>query len=192
MTRYLFILISLSLIAGAIWGGTTLMRGRGGAGMSEGTPSGGPVVNVAPIPAGTDTLAPATDPARKRYTHPHPAFSVEFPADARVQTYKEGGEGTTVLFEGPSGGFQVFVSPYGGDDTLDASDITRLYPFTVVKDPQTITINGTQAVLFWSSAEGVGNTREVWIAHSGWLFAVTARADRDAWLSELMTTWKFE
>ena len=151
------------------------------------------VVNVDPIPVAAETIsASVASENLKTYTHPNPKFSVDFPAGMSVKTYDEGGESQTVLFKGPEGSFQVFISPYDGDDSLSAEDIQRLQPFTQVVEPQTIQLHGVQAMLFWSAVPEIGKTREVWFAKGGKLFSVTTHADRDTWLAHIMTSWRFE
>ena len=149
------------------------------------------VVQVAAIPVAAETIKEEKENL-KTYTHPSPKFSVDFPADMTAESYDEGGESTTILFKGPGGNFQVFVSPYDGDNTLTAEDIHRLQPFTQVAEPQTIQLNGVQAVLFFSTVPEVGKTREVWMAKNKHLFSVTTHADHDAWLAHIMTSWRFE
>lgn len=151
------------------------------------------IIEVEPVPVAEETISSSVVSENlKTYTHPTSKFSVDFPADMNVETYDEGGESETVLFKGQEGSFQVFVSPYDGDDSLTVEDIKRLQPFTQVMEPQIIQIQGVPAVLFFSVVPEIGKTREVWLSHGTWLFSVTAHADRDAWLAHIMTTWRFE
>ena len=149
------------------------------------------VVEVAAVPVATETIKTEKENL-KTYTNPNPKFSVDFPADMSAESYDEGGESTTILFTGPSGSFQVFVSPYDDDDSLSGEDIHRLQPFTQVLEPQIIQLRGVQAVLFFSAVPEIGKTREVWMAKNKYLFSVTTHADHDAWLAHIMTSWRFE
>lgn len=190
------LLILISLIGGAVF-----VRVRHGGIFSQSASvedafspesSNKNVVEVVPVPVAGETIAPSVASENlKTYTHPNPKFSVDFPGEMNVETYDEGGESETILFRGPSGSFQVFVSAYDGDDSLSVDDIRRLQPFTEVTEPQTIQVGGVQAILFFSTVADIGKTREVWMAKGKYLFSITTHADHDAWLAHIMTTWRF-
>lgn len=64
-------------------------------------------------------------------------------------------------------------------------------PSGVLKDPQSVTIDSTAATIFFGQNSTMGETREVWFVHNGYLFEVTTYKDLDAWLSQIMASWKF-
>jgi hypothetical protein len=37
----------------------------------------------------------------------------------------------------------------------------------------------------------LGDTREIWFIRGGFLYEVATYKDQEAWLSEIMSTWKF-
>jgi hypothetical protein len=46
--------------------------------------------------------------------------------------------------------------------------------------------------MFFGRNSIMGDTREVWFVHSGSLFEVTTYKELDAWLSQIMATWKWQ
>jgi len=150
-------------------------------------------IEVTPTPVAPEDIAMSKiDENLKTYTHQKPTFSLDFPADLTIEKYDEGGVSETILFSGPSGSFQVFVSPYSGDGTISEQEVKRLQPLTPMEGVETIKIANTPALLFWSTVPDIGKTREVWLSKGGYLFSVTARGSADAWLAHIMTTWRFE
>ncbi len=61
----------------------------------------------------------------------------------------------------------------------------------VIKQPTDIIIDQVRATMFFGSNSAMGDTREVWFVHNGYLFEVTTYKDLDAWLSQIMATWQF-
>ena len=119
-------------------------------------------------------------------------FRVSYPADFATREYDDGAGAGTIAFEGPSPGegYQIFVVPY------DKSEITRERfltddPSGVMKDAKDITIDGTPAKSFFGYNDQMGNTREVWFIHGGYLYEVTTYKPLAPWLTEILQTWKF-
>ena len=118
-------------------------------------------------------------------------FSLEYPDDLSVLEYGSA-DNSTITFEDRSGerGFQVYVVPYEG--SVVTPERYRLdlesQPMTNLKE---IEIDGAHATIFFSKSNLIGDTREVWFIHGGFLYEVTARKDLDAWLAEVMKTWRF-
>ena len=112
---------------------------------------------------------------------------------ALVREYAEDEPGArTIVFEGPSQGegFQIFVVPY------DKSEITRERfltddPSGVMNEPGETVVDGTPAKTFFGYNDHMGNTREVWFIHGGFLYEVTTYKPLSAWLPEILQTWKF-
>jgi hypothetical protein len=150
-------------------------------------------IKVEPISAEQFTK-PSDESEFKVFSHPEYGFSVDYPRELRVLTFDEGGRAETILFQHPTDknkGFQIYISPYDGNTSLTAKKIKEIQPFTRLDDPKNISIAGTAAVLFWSATE-VGQTREVWFAKDGLLYSITTYAPLDAWLSQVMASWRFQ
>ena len=60
-----------------------------------------------------------------------------------------------------------------------------------MKDAQDITIDGTPAKSFFGYNDQMGDTREVWFIHGGYLYEVTTYKPLDTWLTPILQTWKF-
>jgi len=64
-------------------------------------------------------------------------------------------------------------------------------PSGVRKDATTTIIDGVQGTMFFGSNDVMGDTREVWFIHNGYLYEVTTYKPLGALLSQVMATWKF-
>lgn len=45
--------------------------------------------------------------------------------------------------------------------------------------------------MFFSKNIALGDTREVWFIKNGYLYEVTTLKSLDAWLTQILQTWKF-
>lgn len=130
------------------------------------------------------------------YTHPNPAFSLEYPKGFEATAYDEGDEAWTIVFQGEEGeGFQIFVSLYEGEE-VTVEKVLEDLPGTIVEEPLVVVINpevenSTRALIFWSEDTTIGRTREVWFLHEGRMYEVTARASFDEELVKIMSSWRF-
>jgi hypothetical protein len=52
-------------------------------------------------------------------------------------------------------------------------------------------IDGVHATMFYGSNPIMGDTREVWFIHGGFLYEVTTFKQLDSWLAGIMQTWRF-
>ena len=86
--------------------------------------------------------------------------------------------------------FQVYVTPYA-DKQVTSQQFTLDEPSGVKKDAKDVMIGGVRGTMFFSTNTSLGNTREVWFIKNGFLYEVTTYQELDAWLSQIMTTWKF-
>lgn len=118
-------------------------------------------------------------------------FFLFYPDDLRVKEYG-GGSDTTITFENikTGKGFQIFVIPYK-EDYITSSQLKKDLPSEIIKDSVDVLINGTRATMFYSQDAIMGETREVWFVKNGFLYEVTAHKSLDAWLSNIMRTWRF-
>ena len=102
-------------------------------------------------------------------------FRVSYPTAYAVREYVEDEEGArTVAFEGPSPGegFQVFVVPYAGN-SITPERFKTDDPSGVMKDATEIMVDGAPANSFFGYNDQMGDTREVWFIHGGYLHEVT-------------------
>lgn len=177
----------LALLAGAGWFAHKTFF----AGSSATFPSNAPEAS-----AGTTTapLLPARDaPAgQSEYRNEHYRFALFYPQGLTVKTYDEGNGASTITISNSdeSQALQIFVVPY--DKTqVDQARFEMDEPSGVIVQPTNIQIGGAAAVMFFGNNSIMGDTREVWFVHGGYLFEVTTYKELDAWLSQIMATWQF-
>jgi hypothetical protein len=162
----------------------------GGAGVS-GTSSTSGV--AAPTPP---RQAPA---GYKEYRHVNYHFSLLYQDNLQVVAYDEDGGALTVTFQNVKTveGFQIFVTPYDGTQ-ISEERFKQDEPSGVRRGAQNVTIDGAQAVSFYSTNPTLGDTAEIWFIYpeSGrgvptHLYEVTTLKSLAPWLSGIMQTWQF-
>jgi hypothetical protein len=128
-----------------------------------------------------------------QYTNGTYHFSLAYPKELKVTEHLEQSGATTVTFEDPAGeqSFQIFLAPYANAE-IDEQRFKLDEPSGVMDQPTDITIDGARATMFFGRNSIMGDTREVWFVHSGSLFEVTTYKELDAWLSQIMATWKWQ
>jgi hypothetical protein len=120
-------------------------------------------------------------------------FKVSYPADYAVREYAEDEAGArTIAFEGPSQGegFQIFVVPYA-HSAITPERFRIDDPSGVMKDAKETDVDRTPAKSFFGYNDQMGDTREVWFIHGGFLYEVTTYKPLDAWLTAILQSWKF-
>ena len=130
---------------------------------------------------------------------------MEYPRHLTVDTFSEPNDSATLVFreedknkpEKERLGFQIFITPFGEEETITPERIQKDLPFAVVEDPQQVIINPEasaeeeiQALLFWSNDPDIGRTREVWFTKNGYLYEITTYADLNEWLPLILSTWR--
>jgi hypothetical protein len=102
-----------------------------------------------------------------------------------------GGGSHTFAFIGPSPGeaFQVFIVPYT-QNTITPERFKIDDPSGVMKDTTTTTVAGVQATSFGYNDQ-MGDTREVWFIHAGFLYEITTYQPLAPWLMQIVQTWRF-
>ena len=58
-------------------------------------------------------------------------------------------------------------------------------------DAKETMIDGVPAKSFFGYNDAMGDTREVWLIHGGFLYEVTTYKSLDDWLTLILQTWKF-
>lgn len=64
-------------------------------------------------------------------------------------------------------------------------------PSGVMQGPMDLSLNSALATMFFGRDPLLGDTREVWFIHGGYLFEVSTPKMLDEWLGNIMFTWKF-
>lgn len=119
-------------------------------------------------------------------------FSIFYPNGLSVKEYNEKTGGFTVTFQEEKGdkGFQVFATPYS-EVQITPERFKMDIPSGVIKNSVHMIIDGAPAEAFFSTNAVLGDTREVWFIHDGFLYEVTSVASLDQWFAEIMKSWKF-
>ncbi len=140
------------------------------------------------------TLFPRSIPAGwKEYFQGTYHVSLLYPDTVSVQERHEQGTALTVTFQDvgvPRRGFQLFIVPYG-EKQITAERFKMDIPSGVMSEIGDIVIGGVPGIKFWSTDTSIGETREVWFIHHGFLYEFTAPRESDEWLQSILKTWRF-
>ena len=157
------------------------------------TPAAEPSVST-PAAADAEPAQAAREvrPGFREYRNTKYKISLLIPEDLKVTEFNEGNEAMTITFENATAaqGFQIFIVPYGLPQISEVR-FKKDEPSGMRKDPRDITIDGATASSFYSTNLALGETAEIWFIHGGYLYEVTTLKPLDAWLSQIMTTWKW-
>lgn len=119
-------------------------------------------------------------------------FSLLYPQELEVKEYLEGGNAITITFQDTKkeDGFQLFIMPY---QELQVSEerFKQDLPSGVRTNMSDVSIDGATGATFYSVNQTLGETREVWFIHDGFLFEVTTLKPLEAWLDAILQTWEF-
>lgn len=125
------------------------------------------------------------------YTNTRYRFSLSYPPELSVRVYEEPHNSQTLVFDdGKEKSFQIFITPYAETEISERRFLMDA-PSGVRENPVEIFVGGERATMFFSKHALLGDTREVWFIHNGFLYEVTTYRKLDGWLSGIMSTWKF-
>jgi hypothetical protein len=101
-------------------------------------------------------------------------------------------EAFTVALQDPANndGFEVYVTPYSGTQVTE-QEFKLDEPSGVDNQPTHVAVDGVPATMFYGSNSVMGDTREIWFIHGGFLYEVTTYKELDSWLAPIMQTWRF-
>jgi len=152
-----------------------------------------PNVNEGQIWATAETQE--TLPGWEGYAHPSLPFAFAHSKELVSNTFQDG-ESEIVLLQGPDPNqeIQIVARAFDEPGPLTVERIQRDVPEMVIDEPQNVLIGSAQipALLFWSTDNSAGRTREVWFVQGGYLYQVTTKAENDELLAGIMETWTFE
>ena len=129
---------------------------------------------------------------QREYKSSQFGFSLFYPDGMAVKEFGEGGGAGTITFEDAvnARGFQIFVVPHNGTQVSEERFLKDT-PSGVRKESTDIFIDGATASAFYSTHAFLGETREVWFIHGGYLFEVTTPRSGEFLLTEILPTWQF-
>ena len=154
--------------------------------------------DTVPPPAVSEKVIEAAAPTAQTpdgfapYANAHYHFALAYPKNLAVTEHTENGGAMTITFEDAAGeqSFQIFVLPYSGTQ-IDAARFKLDEPSGVMDSPTDVLVDGARATMFFGRNSIMGDTREVWCIHGGFLYEVTTYKDLDPWLAQIMSTWKW-
>lgn len=152
----------------------------------------------------TGTLATPTEmpaqpaaPAESLYED-ELGFSLRVPLGMVGSAMDESGGARTLIFEPESGdiskgfGFQVYITPYE-DSAITPEQLKEDASGPVLEPQEAMVGEGStiRALIFKSSALALGETREAWLIHGGYLLEFTTPLRYDAELAAVLRTLSF-
>ncbi|MBI4114540.1 MAG: hypothetical protein HY445_01710 [Candidatus Niyogibacteria bacterium] len=119
-------------------------------------------------------------------------FSLFYPEGLDVKEFDEGGGAGTITFEDAENalGFQIFIVPYA-EAQVTEERFLKDNPSGVKENFEDITVDGAVGATFVSRQPFLGETREVWFIHDGYLFEVTILKPTESFLADVLSSWKF-
>jgi maltose-binding protein MalE len=185
--KLIFIIIIILVLGGAMFfllNKNTPQQNPGGA------------ENEIPGQEQTFNITPSNDNAENSiYTDSQYKFSFEYPKDFTVTKFQEGEDGDTILVQEKESkkSFQIFISPFDEPGPLTKERVLEDLPDLIIKNPeQRVLKNGVPALIFFSEEASLGETREIWFVHNGFLYQISTYATLDNLVAKIMETWKFQ
>ena len=128
----------------------------------------------------------------KKYQNTKYGFSILYHEALSQKEIDEGGNASTIVFQNPEEGkgFQIFVVPYNGEQVSEER-FRQDIPSGVREKTEEIIVSGAKGVAFYSQDPFLGDTREVWILHGGYLYELTTFKAYEAELQTVLQTWRF-
>lgn len=127
-----------------------------------------------------------------KYTNERFGFSFYHTPEGRVTVYEEGDGAATVVLEDFDRvrGMQVFIVPYA-ESTISDERFYKDVPSGVRENIEEVTLDGVRAVTFTSKDMLLGETREIWAIHNGYLYEITTFAGVAQWFTPIIQSWEF-
>jgi len=165
------------------------------SGVPDSASSSAPSSDTSDVPPPLSQSTPTTQQATEgmlAYKNAAFHFGLLFPDNLQATEYKEQDGAVTVSFQDTKTdkGFEVYVTPYT-DKQITPQRFKLDEPSGVMQTPTDIVVDGKRATMFFGNNSIMGDTREVWFIHGGFLYEVTTYKDFDSWLAGIMQTWKF-
>jgi len=158
------------------------------------TPDDLPALASGALLSEADTIVKASSPPEGyvKYENKQYGFSFYHAQEAEVSEYDEGGGAMTVVLENKSTvrGMQIFIVPYN-EPLISEERFKMDVPSGVRKNVEDTILDGVRAVTFNSYDERLGETREIWVIHNGYLFEITTMSGTGNWFIPVIQSWRF-
>jgi hypothetical protein len=167
-------------------------------GSSFASSTSGTEVLEAKAPSGTSvgpeviSVQAPPPPGYVEYRNEKYGFSYYHSLDAKLTEYDEGSGAMTLVHENfvKVRGFQVFIVPYN-EPLISEERFKMDVPSGVRKNVTDTTLDGVRAVTFNSYDPMLGDTREIWVIHNGYLYEITTFSGVGNWFTPLIQSWRF-
>jgi hypothetical protein len=140
-----------------------------------------------------DSLSPGEVPAgQKEYRNDMYKFSLIHPEPLSVKEFNEGEGAMTITFENTETleGFQIYVVPYEGYKVSEEQFVMDV-PSGVREELTDVYVDGVLGTSFRSRHALLGDTREIWFIHEGYLYEATTILSQGDDMEAILTTWRF-
>ncbi|MDB5189262.1 MAG: hypothetical protein JWL82_219 [Parcubacteria group bacterium] len=146
----------------------------------------------APITAVTKSAPREVPSGTREYRSVAYHVSLLYPEGLSVAERTENGGARTIVFQNPDTqeGFQIFIVPYT-DAKVSQARFRADLPTGVRENEHAAIVGGVPGASFDSTDLSLGETREIWFIHGGYLYEVTSLRTLDTWLNGIMETWLF-
>jgi|GEM_PF-1655513 len=196
--------VLVGLGSGAWWMGNGVSPAASTATVSaavqEGEPSGSgekPVLGFKPSgkSVNADVISTTAEPPAthtETYRNERYGFEYRHTPQARVTEYDEGQGAMTIVHENVEKvrGMQIFILPYA-EATISEERFRADVPSGVRENVENTTLDGIPAVTFNSFDLSIGETREIWVIHNGFLYEITTMRGVGQWFSPIIQSWRF-
>lgn len=132
------------------------------------------------------------------YTNSTYGFSLSLPEGMQATSFAEG-EGEMILItndkllmpnEEKNFQMQIYASPFDEDIVLTSERIKKDLPEMVMENTGSTKIGDIPAVSFISENEQGQKTKEVWFVKEGNLYQISALAENESKLNEIVKSWQ--
>ena len=151
------------------------------------------------VPSGTPTnaavisqTAPPPPTHSVEYRNEKYGFSYYHTSGAKITEYDEGGGAMTIVHENfeKVRGMQIFIVPYN-EPLITEERFKMDIPSGVRTNVEDATLDGVRSVTFNSFDNTLGETREIWVIHNGYLFEITTFKGVGNWFTPIIQSWRF-
>lgn len=172
------------------------------ANLTVGQLSGEPMVG-SEVPEGVvvPTEPPKISNLTETYENTKYKFSFQYPKGYSINAFSQEaevlGEPVDVVLLQKSGentGFQIFITPFDEPEITPQRVLDEI-PDMLVENPVDVLIGAKKdikALIFISDKEGIGDTREVWLIHKGYLYQISTYAVLDNFIGPILDTLAFK
>ena len=127
-----------------------------------------------------------------RYINTAYGFSFALGSEYQTQVNHAGDDSSVLTFDAEGEkDFQIFVMPHD-EPAITPERIKLDVPDIIMENIRTATLSDTDALVFNSRDDSLGETYEVWFIHGSYLYQIMTYAKNEQTLNGIMGTWSFD